>query len=174
MNILVHIFKQKWNGTNFARLHYTESHIKALTSWAVELQLSFALVCVSRDEWTMIYSWDGGSSDTWTISCLGVWNRHLTKMSQESYQSCGLIMKWFLVTHCALFLWSFNQNHAWIHPGKLSACFLNSSLTPLRIQVRIFLSVFSSVWSTQKVLSKWNFRTPHTMWNFWRKEKVTK
>lgn len=86
------------NGTNFTSLHYTKSHIKVRTSWAVELQLSFALVCVSCDEWTMIYSWDGGCSDTWTTSCLGVWNRHLTKMSQESYQSCGLIMKWFLVT----------------------------------------------------------------------------
>lgn len=167
MYLLVHIFKQNENATSFASLHYTKSHIKVRTSWAVELQLSFALVCVSRDEWTMIYSWDGGCSDTWMISCLGVWNRHLTKMSQESYQSCGLIMKWFLVTvHCSFHLL------IKIMAGYILAC--NSSLPSLRIHLRIFLSVFSSVWSTQKVLSKWNFRTPHTMWNFWRKEKATK
>lgn len=35
------------------------------------MQLSFVWLCISRDEWTMIYSCYAACSDTWMVSCLG-------------------------------------------------------------------------------------------------------
>lgn len=157
--VLVHTFKQNENGTNTAlQVCVRPSHTSWRLVWGRVWNFS------SASPWCAFHVTNG----PWFIHAMVRMLRYVgdqlplrLKLTPDQNEPGALPKLWpdYEVTPCgtAVFLWPFDQNHAWIHP---KACFLNSSLPPQRVQLRVFSLYSFSLMHTKEYSTNGSLDVP--------------